>query len=69
MRGRAVIGSPVRCAAASEMKLWEEPESRSAEKMEPPMVTPTCRVSVKRTPAMAEREKHGDSAVAVPGST
>jgi len=41
------------------MKLWEEPESRSAEKMEPPMVTPTCRVSVKRTPAMAEREKHG----------
>ena len=69
MRGRAEMGSPVRRAAVSEMKLCEEPESRSAEKRTLPMVTPIWRVSVKRTPASAEREKQGDAwGVGVPAT-
>lgn len=64
MRGRAEIGSPVRRDADSEMKLCEEPESKSAENQMLPMVTPMWRVSMKRTPARAEREKHGVAVVA-----
>lgn len=53
----------MRCAAASEMKLCVEPESRSAMRDVSPSWTRSCIVSLNQTPVMAWSEKWGDASV------
>ena len=58
-RGLDWMGSVVRCAASSAMKLWVEPVSRRAVRVTAPNVTRTCMVSQGCTPATACKEKTG----------
>ena len=55
-RDRVSRGRPVRRAADSEMKLWEDPKSSSATREADPTVTVIWSVSLKWTPATAWRE-------------